>query len=144
MKKILVFIAPIIIIVVFFGCDKDHSSPTFGTFKNIPSPDSVLATYDQIGDVVDIEWNMDDTLGVVDYFIEVSDSSDFDSGTIYKNSFFGNTLTREFTYDASRFVPSTVDSLILYFTVSALFNNDTFNNFIGPRSAVDSALVYRK
>jgi hypothetical protein len=143
-KKILVFIVPMMIMLIAFGCNKDNSAPTFRTFQNIPSPDSVLATYNRALDTVDITWIMADTSGVADYYIEVSDSSSMDAGKIYTNAFFGNSLTQNFSYKAWRYIPSTVDSLTLYFTVSALLNNETLTNFIGPRSAIGSALVYRK
>ena len=153
MKKILIFVTPILMIVIAFGCSKDHSSPTFSTYKATSSPDSVVATYDSDEDIVDVTWTMSDTTGVIDYYVAVSDSNVFDYGE-EKKGFFTNlaslTPPYAFKYLAKTYVPADVDSLILYFTVSAVYKNENFNGFIGPRAVEpgltygDSALVLRK
>jgi len=145
-KKIIIFLTPILIIAIAIGCSKDHSAPTFSTYKATSSPDSVVATYDKTKDVVDVTWDMSDTSGVGDYFVSVSDSNVFDLGKV--RGFYAN-LTEfapphKFVYNAATYVAGDVDSMILYFTVSAVYKNETFKGFIGPRAKVDSALVYRK
>jgi len=154
-KKILIFVTPILMIILAFGCSKDHSAPTLSVYKAASSPDSVIATYDAKKDIVNVTWSMSDTTGIIDYYIAVSDSNVFDYGN-EKKGYFANLAPLKppyaFTYQASTFVPKSEygDSLILYFTVSAVYKNEIFNGFIGPRAVKpgltygDSALVYRK
>ena len=155
MKKILICLTPILMIILVFGCSKDHSAPTFSVYKAASSPDSVVATYDAKKDIVNVTWSMSDTTGIIDYYVAVSDSNVFDYGK-EKKGFFTNLAPLKppyaFTYQASTFVPKSEygDSLILYFNVSAVYKNEIFNGFIGPRAVKpgltygDSALVYRK
>jgi len=141
-KKIMILLTPILLIALVYGCSKDHEAPTYSTYKAASSPEDVLATYVPAQDAVDVTWTMADTTGVGAYFVAVSDSSVFDEGeTRGFNTAYG---VSQFSYDAATYVPADVDSLILYFTVSAVYKNLTFNNFIGPRAPVDSALVLRK
>ena len=142
MKKIIIFLTPILIFAVVFGCSKDHEAPTFGTYKTISTPENVEATYDSGKDVVNVSWTMADTSGVIAYSVAVSDSSVFDSGEI--REFPTGYGVSEYEYKASTYVDAEVKSLVLYFTVSAVFNNETFNYFIGPRAEADSALVNRE
>ena len=143
MKKIIIFLTPILIFAVVFGCSKDHEAPTFGTYKALSTPENVEATYDPGNDVVNVSWTMADTSGVIAYSVAVSDSSVFDSGKIreFHTEEYG---VSEYEYKESTYVDAEVKSIILYFTVSAVFNNETFNYFIGPRAEVDSALVNRE
>ena len=109
--------------------------------------------HDSDEDIVDVTWTMSDTTGVIDYYVAVSDSNVFDYGE-EKKGFFTNlvSLTQPFAFanEAFTHVPADVDSLILYFNVSAVYKNEIFNGFIGPRAVKpgltygDSALVYRK
>jgi len=144
-KKIAIILAPIIILVAAFGCGKDHSAPTFGVYGTTSAPENLVATYDPLTDVVNVDWTMDDMDGVVNFYISVSDSSVFDLGNV--TPFYANTditvTPFNFMYDAATYVSSSSDSLILYFTVSAVYDNDAFNYYIGPRAVVDSALVKR-
>lgn len=142
MKKIIIFLTPILIFSVVFGCSKDHEAPTFGTYKAISTPENVEATYDPGSDVVNVSWTMADTSGVIAYSVAVSDSTVFNSGKI--REFPTGYGVSEYEYKASTYVDAEVKSLILYFTVSAVFNNETFNYFVGPRAEVDSALVNRE
>lgn len=142
MKKIVIFLTPILLIGIIFGCSKDHSAPTYAKYKVTKNPEDVQATYDASKDVVDVSWAMADTVGVGAYYVAVSDSSVFDQGNT--RGFSTGYGVSNYTYDAFTYIPANVDSLILYFTVSAVYKNETFNNFIGPRAKVDSALVLRK
>ena len=144
MKKIIIFLTPILIFAVVFGCSKDHEAPTFGTYKAISIPKNVEATYDSEKDVVNVSWEMadTDTSGVCAYNVAVSDSSVFDSGEV--REFPTGYGVSEYEYKAYTYVDAEVKSLVLYFTVSAVFNNETFNYFIGPRAEADSALVNRE
>ena len=145
MKKIAIVLAPVIILVAAFGCEKDHDAPTFGVYGTADTPEDLVATYDPGDDVVNLEWNMADMDGVIDFFVSVSDSSVFDLGTV--TPFYVNTdnTVSPFTYEynATMYVPADVDSTVLYFTVSAVYDNESFNSYIGPRAVVDSALVLR-
>ena len=145
---------PILIITIAFGCSKDHSAPTNSVYKALSSPDSVKAVYNSDNDVVKVTWTMSDTSGVNGFSIAVSDSNIFDYGEEIRNFNFqieGLEFPYAFNYNAfTYYKPADVDSLILYFTVSAIFNNETFSDFIGPRAVKagltygDSALVLRK
>jgi len=141
-KKIVIFLTPILIIGIIFGCSKDHSAPTYAKYKATKTPENVQATYNTSKDAVDVAWTMADTVGVGAYFVAVSDSSVFDKGnTRGFNTGYG---VSKYTYEAFTYIPASVDSIILYFTVSAVYKNETFNYFVGPRAKVDSALVLRK
>jgi hypothetical protein len=140
-KKIAIVLAPIIILVVAFGCGKDHDAPTYGVYSNAEAPENLVATYDPDNDVVNLLWSMADMDGVTDFFVSVSDSSVFDLGTV--TPFYVNTTNTvspfAFEYDATTYVMA--DSTIMYFTVSAVYDNETFNKYIGPRAVIDSAMV---
>ena len=153
MKKILIFLTPILIIIIAFGCSKDHSAPTNSIYKTASSPDNVNAVYDPANDIVDVSWTMSDTSGVKDFFVAVSDSNIFDAGKT--RSFYTNYEKLEppysYPYNATIYHdPAAVDSLILYFNVSAVYKNNVFNNYIGPRAVKpgktygDSSYVIRK
>ena len=150
MKKKVVFLIPILIFAIALGCSKDNSAPTYSPYDDTSSPENVNAVYDSSEDEVNVSWSMSDTTGVFDFFFAVSDSSIFDEGNV--NVFYWKSLTDfeslvsplSCTYPTSVYVPAEIDSLILYFTVSAVYKNETFNSFIGPRAEIDSALVFRK
>lgn len=146
MKKIAILLTPLAILAVVYGCSKDHNAPTFSTYNQLRSPSDVVATYNPATDKVDIAWNMADTSGVVDYVISVSDSSVFDDGNVRLFPTNVANLTPPFTatYDASVYIPVRITSTVRYFTVSAVFKNDTFNYFVGPRANIDSAFVSRQ
>ena len=80
MKKIFIFLTPVLIIFIYFGCSKDHSAPTNSIYGTVSSPDNVNAVYDPANDEVEVSWTMSDTSGVNDFFVAVSDSSVFDEG----------------------------------------------------------------
>jgi len=145
-KKIAIVLAPVFILVAAFGCGKDHDAPTFGVYGTTNAPENLVATYNAGDDVVNLVWDMTDMDDVIDFFVSVSDSSVFDLGTVtpfYVNT--NNTVSPfSFEYDATTYVPATVDSTILYFTVSAVYNNDVLNNYIGPRAVIDSAMVVNR
>ena len=82
MKNILIFLMPILIITIAFGCSKDHSAPTNSVYKALSSPDNVEAVYNSENDVVNVSWAMSDTSGVSGFNIAVSDSNIFDYGEI--------------------------------------------------------------
>jgi len=147
-KRLGILLTPILIFAVVFGCSKDHEAPTYSTYKKLTSPDDFEATYDSAKDVVDLSWTMADTSGVIDFMVAVSDSSIFDDGELYlfPTNMKLDTAVSPYKslYDASKRIDADVDSLIMYFTVSAIFDDATFNQFIGPRAVIDSALVLRK
>ena len=146
MKKIIILLTPIVLLAVIFGCDKDHESPTYSTYNQLSSPSDVVATYDTADDAVDVSWNMDDMSDVVNFVLTVSDSSLFDEGNVrmFSTNVDVDSAPYSTVYDASVHVDAALDSVIMYYTVSAVFKNDTFNYFTGPRAVIDSALVLRK
>ncbi len=151
MKKIFIALAPAIIAVIAYGCSKDHDAPTFGKFESLlKSPENLVATYERSNDEFTLQWEMPDTNSVKMYFVAWSDSNVFDLGRTADE--FTNSIENGYKLDAIRVLQTMgyttntaqIDSFIVYFTVSALYFNDSFNEFIGPRSVVDSALVYKK
>jgi hypothetical protein len=151
-KKILIFLAPAMVAAVMYGCSKDHESPTFSKYEgSLHKPVNLVATYNKANDEFVLNWSMPDTNSVTMYNVAWSDSNVFDLGNTADA--FTNSMTTEFKPKAtetlkklgytSQYV-SKADSFIVYFTVSAVYYNNTFNNFIGPRSDVDSALIYKK
>lgn len=146
MKKIVILLTPIMILAAVYGCSKDHDAPTFSLYAKLKSPTDVVATYDSAKDVVNVTWNMADTASVADFVLTVSDSSVFDEGEV--RMFPTNTKTfvspYKATYEAKTYVDASIDSTVMYFTVSAVYKNATYNYFVGPRATIDSALVKRK
>ncbi len=143
MKNIMIIFSSVLLIFVAFGCSKDHDAPTFATYDEVEKPTNVVATYDKETDSVMVTWDMDENQNIKGYYITTSDSSLFDFGD--KNFYPTDSVEKTYSVSAS-FVPSDVDSILYYFDVSAIYDNEeTFNNFIGPRSDdPDSALIYRK
>ena len=160
MKKIFVFLAPIFILAIIYSCSKEHQSPTFSQYEKTSEPTDVIATYDGDNDTINVVWRMEDTAGVVDYLVAWSDSNVFDATFNKSEQFVKKTsdteLKNEITLNASDVLKkmnyyADEDSFIVYFTVSAVYTNDEFLKFIGPRAVVDrngtyadSALILRK
>ncbi len=151
MKKILFLMAPILIIVIAFSCSKDHSAPTFAKYAVTSKPINVEATYDPATQKVNVTWNMNNTTNVINYYVVISDSIDIDFGNIILRE--TNSLERSYSFDdVVKYIPESTSSIILYFTVSALYNidynddniinNNDLHYFTGPRADnPDSALV---
>lgn len=143
MKNIMIIFVSVLLVFVAFGCSKDHDAPTFATYDAIEKPANVTATYDKDTDSVVVSWDMTDNQDIEGYYITSSDSSLFDFGD--KNFYPTSGIEKTYSISAS-FVPSDIDSIIYYFDVSAVYDNDTiYNSLIGPRSdEPDSVLIYRK
>jgi len=147
-KKIGILFVPVLLIAAIYGCSKDHSAPTFGKFEGLmKQPKNLVATYIKSTDEFKLAWDMADTNSVKMYFIAWSDSNVFDLGK--RADEFTNTVNKNYTLNATTTLKTMgytapKDSFIVYFTVSAVYNNSQFNEFIGPRSVVDSAMVYKK
>ena len=160
MEKIFVFLAPIIILAIIYGCSKDHSAPTFSQYEKTSEPTEVVATYDKDDDTINVAWKMEDTDGVENYLVAWSDSNVFDEGKPgdqYVKGVGDTELKKEISLSATDVLKTMdlmyadEDSFIVYFTVSAVYTNDEFFEFIGPRAVVDrsgayadSALILRK
>jgi len=147
-KKIVLFLAPMLVLAVAYGCSKDHSSPTFSKYDGLMNtPTNLVATYVKSKDEFNLTWDLSDTNSVKMFFVAWSDSNVFDLGK--KSDEFTNSMNSTYTLNATRVLKTMgytapKDSFIVYFTVSAVYNNAQFNEFIGPRSVIDSALVYKK
>lgn len=160
MKKISVFLAPIFILAIIYSCSKEHQAPTFSQYEKTSEPTDVFATYNSDNDSINVVWKMEDTAGVVDYLVAWSDSNVFDEGKPgyqFVKGVLDTVLKNEITLNATdvlkkmKLVYANEDSFIVYFTVSAVYTNDEFFGFIGPRAVVDrngtyadSALILRK
>ncbi len=136
MKKILILLIPVIILGIALSCSKDHDAPTFAKYEVTEnSPTNVQATYNSDTDSVSVEWEMNYPQSILDiikgYYIVVSDSSDFDMGHVFHRS----TDAIDNSYSLySGFIPADVDSAMIYIKVSAVYESETLNSFIGPRS----------
>ena len=156
MKKISIFMAPVFILALIFlyGCSKDHDSPSFSQYETTSEPVNVVATYNKGDDNIQVMWEMVNTEGIENYLVAWSDSNVFDLGNTTDEYVKkpGGGLDTEITMkadDVLKKMSSTylqvadIDSFIVYFTVSAVYKNEEFNFFIGPRAEVDSALILR-
>jgi len=145
-KRIILICVPILLIALLAGCSSDIDSPSFTMYKKLNSPVSLVASYDISVDKVNISWGMPDTSGVVDFFLTLSDSSKIDAGQYFKSIPMGIDVSSQpysYLFDTSVYIPASVDSLIMYFTISPVYQNSVFNSFIGPRAVSDSAMVKR-
>jgi hypothetical protein len=137
-----------LIMTIAYGCSKDHQAPTFSKYEGfLKKPQNIIATFSKSKDEFNLMWDMSDTNSVEMYFVAWSDSNVFDLGK--QGDEYTNSLKLSYTLNATKVLKSMgytapKDSFIVYFTVSAVYNNNQFKEFSGPRSAVDSALVYRK
>lgn len=153
MKKILFFLATSLIITIAFGCSKDNVAPSFSKFNQTKMPVNLVATYFQNKvaktDSIRLTWDMPDTTSVTNFLVSWSDSSNFDLGNVrdtYTNVPVSLKIT--FTLQATNVlksigytsVPDTLSHMV-YFTVSALYNNKELVNFIGPRSIAASDTI---
>lgn len=133
------------LLAIVYGCSKDHESPTFSKYENtLKQPTGFVAVYNKTTKSIDMNWSLSDTNSVQTFNVSWSDSNVFDLGHVQSK----NTQNMNNTYSISATeVLKTMgytahqDSFIVYFTVSAVYTNDQFREFIGPRSVVDSALV---
>ncbi|MFC1651388.1 hypothetical protein ACFL2X_07435 [Candidatus Latescibacterota bacterium] len=131
MKKIFILLTTIIIVIISLSCSKDHSAPTFGKYVQ-PKPSNIAAVYDSETETADVTWDMNDLTDVVGYQLSVSDSSVFDLGYVYPVP----------TGQVTNYSLNVKDKVgkTLYIKVAAIFNNETMNNYYGPRSD-DTAVV---
>ena len=156
MKKISIFLAPIFILAIIFlySCSKDHDAPSFSQYEKTSKPVNVVATYNDDDEDIKVDWEMVNSEGVENYLVAWSDSNVFDEGIKYDKyvkevgeTVLNNDITLEADYvlkTMGYLQAADIDSFIVYFTVSAVYNiEDQFNYFIGPRAEVDSALILR-
>jgi len=149
-RKILLFLATSLMITIAFGCSKDNVAPSFSTYSQTKKPVNLVATFFKNSvaktDSIRLTWDMTDTTSVTNYLISWSDSSNFDLGNVREA--YINTLKTTCTLQTTNVlksmgyttVPDTLQHVV-YFTVSALYNNSNLVNFVGPRSVVDTATV---
>jgi hypothetical protein len=149
-KKILFFLASALIIMIAYGCSKDNVAPSFSIFEKTTKPVNLVASFFKNTvaktDSIRLKWDMQDTTSVENYLISWSDSSSFDLGHVQND--YANSLKTTITLQTTNVfksmgyatVPDTL-SHIVYFTVSAVYKNNSLNHFIGPRAVIDSALV---
>ncbi len=157
MKKISIFMTPVFILALTFlyGCSKDHDAPSFSLYETTSEPVNVVAAYNKGDDNIQVIWEMVNTEGIEDYLVAWSDSNVFDLGNTI-DEFVKKpgdvVLNTEITMKADYVLKkmssaylqvADIDSFIVYFTVSAVYKNEEFNSFIGPRAEVDSALILR-
>jgi hypothetical protein len=144
-RKILIFLAPMVLMAIVYGCSKDHTSPTFSKYTSIlKQPTGFVAVYNKTTKMIDMNWDMPDTNSVITYNVTWSDSNVFDFGKVMDK--YSQSLNKTYSISASEALKSMgytahYDSFIVYFAVSAVYSNSQFRDFSGPRSVVDSALV---
>lgn len=117
----------------------------FSVFQQTKRPVNLVGTFFKITDSIRLTWDMPDITSVTNYLVAWSDSSG-KFGDDYTNSLDTTyTLQTAKVFDRMGYT-TTPDTLfhVIYFTVSALYNNKDWKNVIGPGSAVDSVLVIWK
>jgi len=138
-KKIILYLIAASIISV--GCSKDNTAPSFSVYNLVKKAEKVSAIYNKASDEVDVTWVMKDTTGVVDYYLSVSDSSDFKYGRVIMRSVNGTATNFKF---ALKDYSADIDSAIIYFDISPVYKNSKLNYFIGPiTGAPDSCMIKR-
>jgi len=151
-KKILLFLASVLIIISAFACSKDNVAPSFSAFEKAQKPTNFLASFFKNtvakDDSIRLTWDMPDTSSITNFIFAWSDSNVFDLGN-KGDEYTNNGLKTTYTLQTKKVLQrmgyvSNPDSFIVYFTVSAVYNNKELTDFIGPRAVIDSALVYRK
>ena len=140
MKKIFILLISIIIVIIALSCSKDHSAPTFSKYVT-PKPTNVAATYDTDNDFVVVTWDMVDPTDVNDYYVSVSDSSEFDMGHVFTKVVGGT--EKSYTLDVT-FVPADEIGTVLYVTVAAIFNSENLKNYVGPRADNPASVLVKK
>lgn len=134
-----------VLLAFVYGCSKDHEAPTFGKYSNImKQPTGFVAVYNKQTKAFDMSWNMPDTSSVKTYNVAWSDSNVFDLG--HTQNKVTENLNKTWSVPATDVLKTMgytakKDSFIVYFTVSAIYSNSQFSDFIGPRAVVDSALI---
>lgn len=142
MKRISVIITILILVIYAYSCGKDHEAPTFSQFDMVKKPTNVVATYNKAANTFTVTWDMQNTTDVIDYYVSIADSADFESITTTRT--VGNTATTCTITKASDLVPAKENTAIRYFAVSAIYSNENVKSFVGPRSDVaDTALFVR-
>jgi len=143
-KKIAVFLTPLVVLAVIIGCSKDHEAPTKSTYAGLPVPSNVIADYDSIKDKVDLSWTLADadTAGVVGFYISASDSSDFIKGEL--TTFKVGYGIKTFSYEASTLIASDITETVRYFSVAVIIKNSQYDYFVGPESAVVMETIKRQ
>jgi len=139
-KKISILLTPIIIVIIALSCSKDHSAPTFSKYVT-PKPTNVAATYDSEKDAVEVTWDMDNTSGVINYCVSVSDSSEFDMGHVF-TKVVGST-EKSYTLKGE-YVSADATGKVYYITVSAIFNTENLKNFYGPQADNPASILVKK
>jgi len=139
-KKIFILLISIIIVIIALSCSKDHDAPTFSKYVT-PKPTNVAATYDSDKDAVEVTWDMVVDPAVIDYYVSVSDSSEFDMGHVFTKVVGGT--EKSYTLDVT-FVPADEIGTVLYVTVSAIFNSENLKNYVGPRADNPASVLVKK
>lgn len=140
MKRIILFIIAASLVAV--GCSKDNTAPSYSKYNIAQKASNVVATYNKAKDEVAISWVMKDTTGVVDYYLSVSDSSEFNSGRVILRSV--NSKTTSYNFALKDYLSADVVSAIIYFDVSPVYKNAKLNYFIGPiTGSPDSCMIKR-
>lgn len=140
MKRIILFL--IAASVIYVGCSKDNTAPSYSVYNIAKKAENVVATYNKEKDEVAVTWAMKDTTGIIDYYLSVSDSSSFNSGRVIIRAI--NSKTTSFNFMLKDYLSADVDSAIIYFDVAAVYKNAKLNYFIGPvTGAPDSCMIKR-
>lgn len=138
MKKILLLLTPVFILIVVFGCSKEHEAVTF-TKYNITAnePTNVNATFDIDKDVVKVTWDMNYSTNILDsvvgYEITVSDSLNFYKGDLHNKIATGST-EKSYEIPAGNYITEEDTLKVLFFNVSAIFKIGEHEFFTGAYS----------
>ena len=142
MKRISVILTILILVMYAYSCGKDHEAPTFSQFDGTSKPTNVVATFNKAANSFTVTWEMANTADVIDYYVSIADSADFESITTTRS--VGSAATTFTFTKASDLIPTTQTTAVRYFAVSAIYSNANLKSFVGPRCDVaDTALFVR-
>ena len=137
MKKLILLGLLFIVIILYFGCEKDHSPLDFDTTQGLAKPTGIdTVIFSLTNQNISLFWSQGDTMNVMRYHVYMADTSTIFDGYFMKD-WYTESDTTHFEISNNYTKPDAGDSTRYYFKVGAV-NGD---NFTGPLSDVDSVDV---
>ena len=142
MKKLLVFgLLVLLVMVVYYGCSKDHKKLVFDPTQGLASPTKIdTVIFNQNLKSVTLVWIQEDTANVVGYHIYMADTSAIIDASFVQDWLTATTdTTFVLQYSYTDPEKQQQDTTWYYFGVAAVNEN----GFTGPLSDVDSVDVVK-
>ena len=137
MKKLIFLGLLFIVIILYFGCEKDHSDLVFDPTQGLAKPAGIdTVIFSLTNQKITLFWFHGDTTNVVRYHVYMADTSTIFDGYFMKDWYTESDDTT-FAISTSYTQPETGDSTRYYFKIGTVNEN----NFTGPLSDVDSVEV---